>query len=172
MIDKDKREKFDIERFEKNKDENNKYCFIDEEGYSVMEKKPADYYWQGRRKLDELFQEYYKFYADGSIAEKGMQYYNFFLSGIWYEYDKKGKLIKTLDREKPYKNYPWEKFRALLEDEYKLDLFNPAVTISRYILDEKFPKWRAFFGLPNNSPQIIVDVNTGEVQYEILQAIE
>jgi hypothetical protein len=43
------------------------------------------------------------FYSNGNIQTKGLSFINNTGEfGIWYEFDEKGKLIKTIDNDKPY----------------------------------------------------------------------
>lgn len=43
------------------------------------------------------------YYPNGNIKKKGAGFHDFFSKGIWYEFDEKGKLIKEVDYDKPYK---------------------------------------------------------------------
>ena len=37
---------------------------------------------------------------------------------------KMANLIETIDKDAPYKNYPWEKVEKFVKEELKLDLFD------------------------------------------------
>ena len=136
-------EKLDTQRFLWNKDKNNDYIFVNYKGQKVIQSRDMDngvyYYYETRRKENELIEEYRRYFNDGKLNVEGFQYKgNGFPMGIWRTYDEKGKLIETEDCDAPFKNYPWEEVRKFLERERGIDFFDKRTTVSRYV-DEKHP---------------------------------
>ena len=136
-------EKIDTQRFLWNKDKNDEYTFVNFKGQKVIQKWTSDggiyYYYETRRKENELIEEYRIYFNDGKLNVEGFQYKDYgFPMGIWRTYDEKGKLIETEDYDAPFKNYPWEEVRKFLERERGIDFFDKRTTVSRYV-DEKHP---------------------------------
>ena len=136
-------EKIDTQRFLWNKDKNNDYIFVNYKGQKVIQSRDMDngvyYYYETRRKENELVEEYRRYFNDGKLNVEGFQYKDYgFPMGIWRTYDEKGELIETEDCDAPFKNYPWEEVRKFLERERGIDFFDKRTTVSRYV-DEKHP---------------------------------
>ena len=136
-------EKIDTQRFLWNKDKNNDYIFVNYKGQKVIQSRDMDngvyYYYETRRKENELIEEYRRYFNDGKLNVEGFQYKNYgFACGIRKIYDKNGKLIEVRDYDAPFKNYPWEEVRKFLERERGIDFFDKRTTVSRYV-DEKHP---------------------------------
>ena len=136
-------EKIDTQRFLWNKDKNDEYTFVNYKGQKVIQKWTSDggiyYYYETRRKENELIEEYRRYFNDGKLNVEGFQYKNYgFACGIRKIYDKNGKLIEVRDYDAPFKNYPWEEVRKFLERERGIDFFDKRTTVSRYV-DEKHP---------------------------------
>ena len=136
-------EKIDTQRFHWNKDKNDEYTFVNYKGQKIIQKWMSDggvyYYYETRRKENELIEEYRRYFNDGKLNVEGFQYKDYgFPMGIWRTYDEKGKLIETEDYDAPFKNYPWEEVRKFLERERGIDFFDKRTKVSRYV-DEKHP---------------------------------
>ena len=136
-------EKIDTQRFHWNKDKNDEYTFVNYKGQKIIQKWASDggvyYYYETRRKENELIEGYRRYFNDGKLNVEGFQYKDYgFPMGIWRTYDEKGKLIETEDYDAPFKNYPWEEVRKFLERERGIDFFDKRTTVSRYV-DEKHP---------------------------------
>ena len=136
-------EKIDTQRFLWNKDKNDEYTFVNYKGQKVIQKWTSDggiyYYYETRRKENELIEEYRRYFNDGKLNVEGFQYKdNGFEVGIWKIYDGDGKLVEVRDYDAPFKNYPWEEVRKFLERERGIDFFDKRTTVSRYV-DEKPP---------------------------------
>ena len=136
-------EKIDTQRFLWNKDKNNDYIFVNYKGQKVIQSRDMDngvyYYYETRRKENELIEEYRRYFNDGKLNVEGFQYKdNGFEVGIWKIYDGDGKLVEVRDYDAPFKNYPWEEVRKFLERERGIDFFDKRTTVSRYV-DEKHP---------------------------------
>ena len=95
------------------------------------------------RKDNELYGSYKEFYNKTKTLKKiGRYYYNKFSIGIWKQYNEDGYLIETIDKDIPYKNYPWEKVERFITEELKLNLFDKDVEVNRYIDEEvNLPIW-------------------------------
>ena len=136
-------EKIDTQRFLWNKDKNDEYTFMNYKGQKVIQKWTSDggiyYYYETRRKENELIEEYRRYFNDGKLNVEGFQYKNYgFACGIRKIYDKNGKLIEVRDYDAPYKNYPWEEVRKFLERERGVDFFDKWTIIGRNV-DAKTP---------------------------------
>ena len=136
-------EKIDTQRFLWNKDKNDIYVFVNYKGQKVIQSRDMDngvyYYYETRRKENELIEEYRRYFNDGKLNVEGYQYKNYgFACGIRKIYDKNGKLIEVRAYDAPFKNYPWEEVRKFLERERGIDFFDKRTTVSRYV-DEKHP---------------------------------
>ena len=136
-------EKLDTQRFHWNKDKNDIYTFVNYKGQKVVQRRMSSggvyYFYETRRKENELIEGYRRYFNDGKLNVEGFQYKDYgFPMGIWRTYDEKGKLIETEDYDAPFKNYPWEEVRKFLERERGIDFFDKRTTVSRYV-DEKHP---------------------------------
>ena len=136
-------EEIDTQRFLWNKDKNDEYTFMNYKGQKVIQKWTSDggiyYYYETRRKENELIEEYRRYFNDGKLNVEGFQYKNYgFACGIRKIYDKNGKLIEVRDYDAPYKNYPWEEVRKFLERERGVDFFDKWTIIGRNV-DAKTP---------------------------------
>ena len=136
-------EKIDTQRFHWNKDNDDIYTFVNYKGQKVIQRwmsyDGVYYFYETRRKENELIEEYRRYFNDGKLNVEGFQYKNYgFACGIRKIYDKNGKLIEVRDYDAPFKNYPWEEVRKFLERERGIDFFDKRTTVSRYV-DEKHP---------------------------------
>ena len=136
-------EKIDTQRFLWNKDKNDIYTFVNYKGQKVVQRWMSSggvyYFYETRRKENELIEEYRRYFKDGKLNVEGFQYKdNGFEVGIWKIYDGDGKLVEVRDYDAPFKNYPWEEVRKFLERERGIDFFDKRTTVSRYV-DEKHP---------------------------------
>ena len=136
-------EKIDTQRFHWNKDKNDIYTFVNYKGQKVVQRWMSSggvyYFYETRRKENELIEEYRRYFNDGKLNVEGFQYKdNGFEVGIWKTYDGDGKLVEVRDYDAPFKNYPWEEVRKFLERERGIDFFDKRTTVSRYV-DEKHP---------------------------------
>ena len=136
-------EKTGTQRFHWNKDNDDIYTFVNYKGQKVIQRwmsyDGVYYFYETRRKENELIEEYRRYFNDGKLNVEGFQYKNYgFACGIRKIYDKNGKLIEVRDYDAPFKNYPWEEVRKFLERERDVDFFDKRTTVSRYV-DEKHP---------------------------------
>ena len=136
-------EKIDKQRFHWNKDKNDIYTFVNYKGQKVVQRWMSSggvyYFYETRRKENELIEEYRRYFNDGKLNVEGFQYKNYgFACGIRKIYDKNGKLIEVRDYDAPFKNYPWEEVRKFLERERGVDFFDKWTIIGRNV-DAKTP---------------------------------
>ncbi|AKU70521.1 hypothetical protein [Prevotella fusca] len=117
------------------------------------------------RKQNELFGTYKEFYNKTKTLKKvGKYYYNEFNIGLWKIYDENGYLIEAIDKDLPYKKYPWEKVEKFVKEELKLDLFDKNVSIRRYVSDKtNIPVWIIHYKVGSNIVSIRINANTGEI---------
>ena len=117
------------------------------------------------RKQNELFGTYKEFYNKTKTLKKvGKYYYNEFNIGLWKIYDENGYLIEAIDKDLPYKKYPWEKVEKFVKEELKLDLFDKNVSIRRYVSDKNnIPVWIIHYKVGSNIVPIKINANTGEI---------
>lgn len=117
------------------------------------------------RKQNELFGTYKEFYNKTKTLKKvGKYYYNEFNIGLWKIYDENGYLIEAIDKDLPYKKYPWEKVEKFVKEELKLDLFDKNVSIRRYVSDKtNIPEWIIHYKVGSNIFSIKINANTGEI---------
>ena len=117
------------------------------------------------RKEKSLFGTYKEYHNKTRTLKKvGQYYYNEFNIGIWKVYDENGYLIETIDKDAPYKNYPWEKVEMFVKEELKLDLFDKNVSIRRYVSDKtNIPVWVIHYKVGPNIVSIKINANTGEI---------
>ena len=157
-------EKIDTQRFLWNKDKNDEYTFMNYKGQKVIQKWTSDggiyYYYETRRKENELIEEYRRYFNDGKLNVEGFQYKNYgFACGIRKIYDKNGKLIEVRDYDAPYKNYPWEEVRKFLERERGVDFFDERTTVDRYV-DAKNPAgWGIIYYDKKNDRRMYIDLD-------------
>ena len=93
--------------------------------------------------------------------------------GIWKVYDENGYLIETIDKDAPYKNYPWEKVEKFVKEELKLDLFDKKVSIHRYLSKHsKIPIWRIRWQVGVKVYTIKINADTGKIINQVEGEIE
>ena len=126
------------------------------------------------RKEKSLFGTYKEYHNKTRTLKKvGQYYYNEFNIGIWKVYDENGYLIETIDKDAPYKNYPWEKVEKFVKEELKLDLFDKKVSIHRYVSKHsKIPIWRIRWQVGIKVYTIKINANTGKIINQVEGKVE
>ena len=126
------------------------------------------------KKEKDLFGTYKEYYnRTATLKLVGKYYYNDFDCGIWKEYDENGYLIETIDKDAPYKNYPWEKVEKFVKEELKLDLFDKKVVIHRYVSKHsKIPIWRIRWQVGIKVYTIKINADTGKIINQVEGEIE
>lgn len=118
------------------------------------------------RKDTELFGTYKEFYGKTKTLKKvGRYYYNEFNIGIWKLYDENGYLVETIDKDAPYRNYPWEKVEKFIRENLKLNLSDEYVGVSRYVdEDSNIPIWYITWSVDNTEVSSVkINALTGKV---------
>ena len=134
------RKKFNIDEFNKNKDESEYWYFTDADGYNVVQYSVIDVFVEYRRKPEDLFGEYRTYYSDGNLKEEKQQLLNNgFFKGKGYRYDSTGRLIEEIDYDIPYK-YTWENILDFIKD-HTIDVYDSHTLIQRYKDKEKGFCW-------------------------------
>ena len=157
-------EKIDTQRFHWNKDKNDIYAFVNYKGQKVVQRWMSSggvyYFYETRRKENELIEEYRRYFNDGKLNVEGFQYKdNGFEVGIWKIYDGDGKLVEVRDYDAPFKNYPWEEVRKFLERERGVDFFDERTTVDRYV-DAKNPAgWGIIYYDKKNDRRMYIDLD-------------
>ena len=126
------------------------------------------------KKEKDLFGTYKEYYnRTATLKLVGQYYYNEFNIGIWKVYDENGYLIETIDKDAPYKNYPWEKVEKFVKEELKLDLFDKKVSIRRYVSKHsKIPIWRIRWQVGIKVYTIKINADTGKIINQVEGEIE
>ena len=118
------------------------------------------------RKDTEQFGTYKEFYGKTKTLKKvGRYYYNEFNIGIWKLYDENGYLVETIDKDAPYRNYPWEKVEKFIRENLKLNLSDEYVGVSRYVdEDANIPIWYITWSVDNTEVSSVkINALTGKV---------
>lgn len=152
--------KFDIEAFDKNKNESGHWYFTDEQGYDIHQYSVTDGFVEYRKKSKDLFEEYYAFYSNGNLKEKKNVFINSgFNKGVGYFYDEQGNLTEEINYDIPYK-YTWEQVYDFAV-KHDIDLYDFHTLIQRYQDKERdycwFITWRVPF-----APEITTIILSGE----------
>ena len=90
------------------------YCeYTDSMGYEVYLAKYDDGYLKRRQINGALFGELRYYFLNGNLQQSGEYYNRDFECGIWREYDIEGHLLKEINKDKPYKQFSWQKVLLL-----------------------------------------------------------
>ena len=154
---------FDIENFNKNK-ENNEYFFTTSEGIHVKQYSTKIDYTEIRQHKDSLFEYFSKYNLKGSLIRSVKRFPNSFAIGILKDYDGQGNLVEEIDFDK-YFNCNWEDIKQYLEKHSVDDIKKQVVSITRW-----GDKEEAFWTLQFNGTyqdivgrfKIKIDGKTGE----------
>jgi len=129
---------FDIETYNKNKNNLNDYTFITKDSTIVKQRKMQFDYYEIIKPKNSYFQTRNRYYSNGKLKSTVQDFPNDFLAGVMKEYDKQGTLIKETDYDKPYKFT----FKDILKFIKKrgIDMKNYEFRIVRNIVNDK-PMW-------------------------------
>ncbi len=161
----DTMEKFDIETFNKNKDQAENYIFTLKDGTKVTQfgSKESGYY-EYSRKQNSFFEKRKSFYPSGKIKIEGTMYFNNYQKGIWNYYDEHGALEKTIDYDQPF-TYTWEGILKFVEEK-KIDLSKSTTRISR-TTEGTIPTWEVTWHYDSGRlKSTTINGRTGEVIVE------
>jgi hypothetical protein len=132
-------DKFDIKRFDKNKDQAEDYVYVLNDGTRFYEYGNAESgYFSEETPENSLYVISRGFYINSGIRAKGIKFGNVgCVLGIWYEFDENGKLIKETDYDKPFKIVINDIVQFLKIN--RADLYATTTTVNRFY-DEKTKK--------------------------------
>jgi hypothetical protein len=142
--------KFDIEAFNKHKDESDYWSFTDKNGVEIVQLKlgDGDGFIERQRKPKELFEEYYAYYENGNLKQEAHCFiHNGFFKGEGYFYNLIGELIKVIDYDIPY-TYTWENILDFIKKN-NIDPYNEHTFIQRYEDKEKGYCWDVMWRIPS-----------------------
>ena len=111
-------EKFDIENFKKNIDDEGYWIYKKENGDAVFAEDAGDEFWEEITPKNSVFTTKNIYYPTGILKMKAVYFHdNGFFKGIWKEYNEQGVLVKETDHDAPYKDFfPWEKVKEYCEN--------------------------------------------------------
>ena len=162
----DTMETFDIEVFNKNKDQQGNYTYTSQNNITIEESGGLDNgdYIRIKHIANQKFKEFYRFWPQGTLKIKGMFYENDFNSNIWHYYDEQGNLEKTIDYDKPF-TYTWEDILKLIEEK-EIDLSKKTTRIGR-TTEGTIPTWQVTWHYDSGRlKSMIINGQTGEVMEE------
>ncbi|UPZ13854.1 hypothetical protein [Flavobacterium humidisoli] len=159
-------ETFDIKRFDQNKNENEDYVYTLPNGSRVREfgYKERGYFSQIFPKKS-VFTISKGFYPNSNIKDKGPSFKDNCEIGIWYEFDEKGKLIKEIDLDKPFKIAINDIIEFLKKNE--ADLFSNFTSIKRsYDEKTKQATWSLVYRgkYKDNSGMFVIDIDDSSAE--------
>lgn len=90
--------------------------YTDTKGNEVFVQKESDEYWESITSKKDYFTRRNNYYLNGRLNFTGLYFHDSgFNKGIWIYYDQKGKVIRTEDKDAPFKKYPWEQVLSYLK---------------------------------------------------------
>ena len=157
-------EKFNIKQFEENKIDK-QYSFNLPDGSQVKQSENSkEYYVERIKKGNTPFESYKEFYFDsGILMTKGELFYNFPI-GIWYKYDKNGKILEKVNHDTSYKFTIYDLDKKLKEMEIDIMDIESKIFVSRN--DKPYPYYQVFYPIIGSNNEVIVLVvngTTGEI---------
>ncbi|MBQ4819284.1 hypothetical protein [Aquimarina sp. MMG016] len=138
-------ETFDIERFNKNKDEEGNYIYTTNDGYTVEESGGLNDggFIKIKYKAADDFRDFFRFFSSGKLKIQGRFYHNEFDCNTWSYYDEQGELDKKVDYDQPFV-FHWDKIKAYLT-QHECDLEKDIIRVSRYTDENTPPFWELEF---------------------------
>jgi hypothetical protein len=107
------------------------WSYHDKKGNDIDIFKDKGLFWEERSNEHSIFTQRRVYYPNGQLKLSGEFFRgNGFDKGITTYYDKQGKIIKTVDNDAPFKNYPWEKVIAYLKRN-KADVMDRLTVVKR-----------------------------------------
>ncbi len=159
-------ETFDIETFNKNKDQAENYKYTSKNNEIIEESgglENGDYI-RIKHIANHNFKEFYRFYPKGTLKIKGMFYENDFNSGIWHYYNEQGNLEKTIDYDQAF-TYTWDDILKFVKEK-KIDLSENTTRISR-ATEGAIPTWGVTWHYDSGRlKSITINGKTGEIVEE------
>ncbi|WP_143273710.1 hypothetical protein [Aquimarina sp. MAR_2010_214] len=158
-------ETFDIDTYNKNKDQAENYIFTLDDGTKVTQfgNQESGYY-EYSRKQNSFFEKRKSFYASGKLKIDGTMYFNSYQKGIWNYYDEQENLEKTIDYDQPF-TYTWDDILKFVKEK-KIDLSKNTTRISR-TTEGVIPTWGITWHYDSGRlKSITINGKTGEIVEE------
>lgn len=153
---------FDIETFEKNKNDINEYSFFIKDSVNIFQKKRHSEYKEVIKNKGSYFEIINRYYFSGKIKSTSLFFPNQFLKGIMKEYDEQGNLVKEINYDAPYK-FTWEDILFFIKKR-KINMDNEHLRITRDVVEGK-PFWGITYEKEEKTGLIHIglDANNGEI---------
>ncbi|GAD05840.1 hypothetical protein HQ45_07260 [Porphyromonas crevioricanis] len=133
---------FDIRAFNRNKNDSNEYCFRQNDSVMVRQQETAESFYEFISKEGSEFEEVYEYYKTGHLKLSFLYFRYDFMTGVYREYDKQGKLIREEDLDKDF-IFSWENIKQYLVAHGVKSMKNQVIGINRTSDDN--PTWRLEF---------------------------
>ncbi len=121
---------FDIDTFEKNKQNAHEYFYINKDSTVIKQYKKDSGYSEKLKAKGALIEIFNSYYENGKLEYTVKRYSNFIM-GIMKEYDEQGNLIKETDLDKHF-TYTWEDVKKYLQEHDVKDFEKDIIGIERY----------------------------------------
>ncbi len=157
---------FDIETFNKNKNDLNSYTFVTKDSAVVKQRKMQFDYYEIIKPKNSYFQTRNRYYSNGNLKSTVQDFPNDFLAGVMKEYDQQGTLIKETDYDKPY-TFTFDNLLKFIKKR-GIDMNGDYFMITRGI-DDGIPYWGIDWEKEDKSGLKHVGINgiTGKIVQEI-----
>ena len=162
---KNNMKKFNIESFNRNKNQFNKHSDTLANGTFIERREKKQAYYEVIRLKGDYFQEINWYYKNGNLKSHGFNFHPNFKKGIWKEYDEQGHLIKEIDYDKGF-NYTWEDLLKFLK-EREIKIIDRNTTIRK---DEG--RWHVWYVDGLYVYNIFIDGKTGEILQDVKNEFE
>ncbi len=149
-------EKFDIDRFEKNKNKLNEFNFVKDDGTVVEQIELKHVFVEDIILKGSFLIKKRQYYKTGFLKITGLYFNSSFKKGVWKEFDEQGRLIKETNYDKGF-NYTWEDLVKSLEKR-KVDIKGRNTTIRK-----EEGNWRFSYVEGIYIYDVIIDGNTGKI---------
>lgn len=165
-------ETFDIKRFDKNKDEAEDYDYTLENGSRIREFGDEESgYFSEEIPKNNLFTIAKVFYTNSNIKSKGPKFKDDCEIGIWYDFDEKGRFIKEIDLDKPFKITIEDIIEFLKKNE--ADLFSNFTSINRsYDEETKKGTWDLIYRGKYKDKLGMFSIEIDDSTFEITRVIK
>jgi hypothetical protein len=170
-------ERFDIEKFKKNKDASGYWIYKKENGDSVFAQDTCGDYWEEITPKNSVFTTKSIYYPTGILKMKAVYFHDGGFTRNTKEYNEQGILVKETDYDAPYKDFSWEKVQEYCENR-GIDLIAERSAVSRgklwgirYSLRET-DKYHGKVYDTDTNVNIVLDIKTGKLIREYLTFYE
>jgi hypothetical protein len=107
--------RLNIQTFEKHQADG-AWQYTDTNGNEVLIQKESGEYWESITRKGEYFTLRNNYYLNGRLKFTGQYFHDSgFNKGIWIDYDQAGRVIRTEDKDSPFRQYPWERVLVYLK---------------------------------------------------------